>query len=122
MKYALFASLLMLVAWGCDRGREVAIAAPPATAPSDPASPQQVSIDNFAFSPASITVAVGTRVTWINRDDVPHTVTSSTKDKVLKSAALDTDETYSFVFTKPGVFDYYCAVHPHMTGQVIVKP
>jgi plastocyanin len=84
-------------------------------------APDQVIIDNFTFSPATVTVAVGTRVTWVNHDDVPHTVTSSVKPRLLASAALDTDDSFSFVFTAPGTYDYFCAVHPHMTARVIVK-
>ena len=79
----------------------------------------EVRIDNFTFSPATVTISPGTKVTWINHDDVPHTATSATK--VFASSALDTDKKFSFVFTKTGTFPYYCAVHPHMTGQIIVK-
>ena len=78
----------------------------------------QVRIDNFTFTPATVIVARGTRVTWINHDDVPHTATSTTK--VFGSNALDTDDSFSFVFATPGAYPYYCAVHPHMTGEVIV--
>ena len=81
----------------------------------------EVVIDNFTYSPVKLTVATGARVTWINHDDVPHTVTSTTKPRLLDSPTLDTDDKFSFVFTKPGVYDYFCAVHPKMTGQVIVK-
>jgi plastocyanin len=81
----------------------------------------KVVIDNFAFSPREITVATGTRVTWVNHDDVPHTATSSVRPRAFDSGALDTDDTFSFVFTAPGTYDYFCAVHPHMTGKVIVK-
>jgi plastocyanin len=87
----------------------------PATAPAA----QQVSIDNFSFSPKSITVPVGTSITWVNHDDVPHTVTSKTK--AFASKAMDTDEKFTYVFQKPGTYTYYCAVHPHMTATVIVK-
>src|SRR4051812_45858851 len=86
--------------------------------PKSVSKPQEVEIriDNFAFSPASATIAPGTKVTWVNHDDVPHTATSTSK--AFTSAALDTDEKFSFVFTQPGTFPYYCAVHPHMTGQI----
>jgi plastocyanin len=86
-----------------------------------PAAAQQVVIDNFAFAPNELTVPVGTEVTWVNRDDVPHTATSTTKPKAFDSSTLDTDQTYSHVFTKAGEYEYFCAVHPHMTGKVIVK-
>ena len=92
----------------------------PATAPrAEMAS--EVVIDNFTYIPVKLTVATGARVTWINHDDVPHTVTSTSKPRLLDSPTLDTDDKFSFVFTKPGVYDYFCAVHPKMTGQVIVK-
>ena len=68
-----------------------------------------------------MTVPVGTEVSWINRDDVPHTATSTTKPKAFDSGALDTDQTYSHVFTTAGEYEYFCAVHPHMTGKVVVK-
>jgi plastocyanin len=89
----------------------------------EPASsaPNQVVIDNFTYSPATLTVAAGTKVTWVNHDDVPHTVTSPSKPRVLESASLDTDDSFTFEFKKPGTYDYYCAVHPKMTGKIIVK-
>jgi plastocyanin len=83
--------------------------------------PNQISIDNFTFDPPKLTVAVGTKVTWLNRDDVPHTATSSVKPRQFDSGTLDTDDHFEHVFTTPGVYDYFCAVHPHMTGQIIVK-
>jgi plastocyanin len=86
-----------------------------------PLAQKQVVIDNFTFAPREITVVPGTRVTWINRDDVPHTATSSVKPRTFDSSALDTDDTFSFVFEAPGTYEYFCAVHPHMTGKVIVK-
>jgi plastocyanin len=96
--------------------------APAATPAADPsAAPNQVTIDNFAFNPRTLTVPVGTKVTWINRDDVPHTATSSVKPRVFDSKALDTDDKFSFVFTAPGTYPYFCAVHPHMTGEIVVK-
>jgi amicyanin len=105
----------------------VAAAASPATpaAPGQPASTQPaavaVKIDNFHFLPGELTVSAGATVTWHNADDVPHTVTSKDGEPVLDSGALDTDDKYSFTFTKPGTYTYYCKVHPHMTGVVIVK-
>ena len=88
---------------------------------AEAAETTQVVIDNFAFSPREITVAPGTRVTWVNHDDVPHTATSSAKPRAFDSKGLDTDATFSFVFKAPGTYDYFCAVHPHMTGKVVVK-
>jgi len=78
-----------------------------------------VTIDNFSFSPASITVPVGTTLTWTNRDDIPHTVVSD--DKKFKSKALDTDEKFSFTFTEPGTYPYFCSIHPKMVGKVVVE-
>ena len=77
-----------------------------------------VKIDNFAFGPQTLTVTVGTTVTWTNRDDIPHTVVST--DGVFKSKVRDTDETFSYKFDKEGTYPYYCSLHPKMTGQVVV--
>lgn len=79
----------------------------------------EVKIDNFSFGPAELIVAVGTTVTWTNRDDIPHTVVST--DKVFKSKVLDTDEKFSYTFTQAGSFPYFCSIHPKMTGKVAVK-
>jgi plastocyanin len=92
------------------------------------ADPQQAAsatteakIDNFSFGPATLTVPVGTTVTWTNRDDIPHTVVSTDDPKAFKSKVLDTDEQFSYTFTKTGTFPYFCSVHPKMTGKVIVQ-
>jgi plastocyanin len=79
----------------------------------------QVVIENFSFAPATLTVKAGTKVTWINRDDVPHTVNEN--DKRFKSTTMDTDDQFSNTFSSPGTFSYFCALHPKMTGQIIVK-
>jgi plastocyanin len=86
-----------------------------------PAAPNQIVIDNFTYSPASLTVPSGTRVTWVNHDDVPHTVTSPKTPRILDSPTLDTDDTYTFEFKEPGTYEYFCAVHPKMTAKIIVK-
>ena len=78
-----------------------------------------ITIDNFTFTPKELTVAVGTTVKWVNHDDIPHTVVE--KKTTFRSKALDTDDSYSFTFTSAGTFDYFCGLHPHMVGQVIVK-
>jgi plastocyanin len=78
----------------------------------------EVTIDNFSFRPQTLTVAVGTTVTWTNRDDIPHTVVSD--DGVFKSKARDTDETFSYTFGQAGTYPYHCSIHPKMTGQVVV--
>ena len=94
----------------------------PTTTPEQAkASSTQVVIDNFKFAPATLTVSVGTKVTWVNRDDVPHTITSPSKPRTLDSPTLDTDDQFSFEFKAAGTFDYFCALHPKMTGQIIVK-
>lgn len=79
----------------------------------------EVKIDNFSFGPVAITVKAGTTVTWTNRDDIPHTVVSD--DKLFKSKVLDTDEKFSYTFSKPGTYPYFCSIHPKMTGKVIVQ-
>ena len=95
-----------------------------ASAPRLSANPQQtataeVKIDNFSFGPATLTVAPGTTVTWVNHDDIPHTVVST--DSIFKSKVLDTDEKFSFTFTKAGNYPYFCSIHPKMTAAVVVK-
>jgi plastocyanin len=82
-------------------------------------SASAVKIDNFSFTPATITVPTGTTVTWTNSDDIPHTVVSD--DKIFKSKVLDTDEKFSFTFTKPGTYSYFCSVHPKMTAKIVVQ-
>lgn len=83
------------------------------------AAANQVVIENFSFAPATLTVKAGTKVTWINRDDVPHTVNEN--DKRFKSGPMDTDDQFSYTFSDPGTFNYFCALHPKMTGQIIVQ-
>jgi plastocyanin len=90
-----------------------------ASAQQPSAKTAEVKIDNFTFGPPSFTVAVGTTVTWTNYDDIPHTVVS--EDKVLKSKVLDTDEKFSYTFSKPGTYSYFCSIHPKMTGTVVVQ-
>ena len=79
-----------------------------------------ISIDNFSFTPATLTVKAGTTVTWTNKDDIPHGIASS-NNAFKKSKALDTDDGYSFTFTTPGTYQYFCYLHPHMVGSVIVE-
>jgi plastocyanin len=80
-----------------------------------------VTIDNFTFSGAQITVPPGTKVTWENRDDIPHTITDAGEPRGFKSPALDTGETFSHVFSAPGTYRYFCSLHPKMQGTVVVK-
>src|SRR4051794_8736413 len=84
-----------------------------------PAPRAAVEIGNFTFKSPAMTVKPGTTVTWTNGDDIPHTVVS--KDGVFKSKVLDTGDHFSFTFAKPGQFGYFCSLHPHMTGTIIVK-
>jgi amicyanin len=81
----------------------------------------EVKIDNFSFTPVTLTVTAGSTVTWTNRDDIPHTVVSADDPKAFKSKVMDTDEKFSFTFTKAGTYTYFCSVHPKMTGTVVVK-
>lgn len=83
------------------------------------AAPSDVKIDNFSFTPQEIRVKAGTTITWTNRDDIPHTVTST--ESIFKSKALDTDETFSTTLAKPGTYSYFCSIHPKMTGKVVVE-
>jgi plastocyanin len=90
-----------------------------ASAPAAQSATADVKIDNFSFGPATLTVAVGTTVTWVNRDDIPHTVVST--DGAFKSKVLDTDEKFTFTFSKAGSYPYFCSIHPKMTGKVVVQ-
>jgi plastocyanin len=90
-----------------------------ASAQATQAAIAEVKIDNFSFGPAALTVAVGTTVTWVNHDDIPHNVVST--DGAFKSRVMDTDEKFSFTFTKAGTFPYFCGIHPKMTGKVVVQ-
>ena len=94
-----------------DRASQVAAAA----------APGAITIDNFAFAPAILTVVPGTKVTWSNKDEEPHTVISADGGKTFKSDALDTDDKFSFTFDKPGTYKYFCSIHPHMVGTIIVN-
>jgi plastocyanin len=93
------------------------LAAVPAAAAEDGAT---IRIDNFSFSPATLTVAAGTTVTWVNQDDIVHMVAAD--DRSFRSQALDTDDRFAFTFRQPGEFAYFCTMHPRMTGKVVVTP
>ncbi len=88
------------------------------TAPAAAASDVAVKIDNFTFGPQDLKVKPGTTVTWTNEDDIPHTVVSPNN---FRSKPLDTDGTFTFTFTKLGIYKYFCSLHPHMTGTVTVE-
>lgn len=97
----------------------LAVAAPAATSSSEGAEGAVVKIDNFTFNPPRLVVRPGETVTWINEDDIPHTVASTTK--LFRSKALDTDDRFSFTFTAPGVYEYFCSLHPHMKGTIVIE-
>jgi plastocyanin len=80
----------------------------------------RIAIDNFTFKPAAITVRVGTRIVWENNDDIPHSLVE-TQGK-FHSPALDTEDKFGFTFDQAGTFEYFCGLHPHMTGKVVVTP
>jgi len=112
MRSILAAALLgAVVGSGLAGGVLVASAASPASA---------ISIDNFTFTPQTMTVKTGTTVTWTNKDDIPHGI-AATNNAFTRSKALDTDDSFSFTFTTPGTFQYFCYVHPHMTGTIVVE-
>jgi len=123
---------VLMVAMGCGKvaSGERVLPAPAqssaafaaATAQSAAAKPgtaMEVKIDNFKFGPEALTIPAGTTVTWTNRDDIPHTVVSTTG--AFKSKVLDTDEKFSFAFTQAGTYEYFCSIHPKMTGKVVVQ-
>ena len=83
------------------------------------ASPTEVRVDNFTFAPQTLTVPVNSTVTWLNKDDIPHVIASD--DGLFKSKALDTDDKYSYTFTKAGTYPYYCSIHPKMVGKIVVQ-
>jgi plastocyanin len=93
-------------------------AATPAASTVSPKGPQIV-IQEFRFSQATLTVPIGTTVTWVNRDEESHTVTSTAG--LFASPALDPRQAFSYRFTTPGTYTYYCALHPHMTAKLVVE-
>ncbi len=97
------------------------LASPPArAAEADAATENIVTIDNFAFTPNALTVKAGTKVTFVNHDDIPHSIVAS--DGQFHSKALDTDDTFVFTFAASGSFGYFCGLHPHMTAKIVVVP
>jgi plastocyanin len=100
----------MVLALSALPAAQNSVAGPPTT---------DVKIDNFSFTPATITVKVGTQITWTNADDIPHTVVSN--DLSFKSKVLDTDEKFTLTASKPGTFPYFCSIHPRMIGKVVVE-
>jgi amicyanin len=96
------------------------MSAPGTTTAGAPVAADTVSIKNFAFAPANVTVKVGTTLTWTNTDQEAHTVTA--KNGAFTSPALNNGSTYHYTFTKPGTYDYLCTIHPFMTATVVVTP
>ncbi len=84
------------------------------------AADSQIGIKDHQFTPATLTISAGSKVTWTNHDEDPHTVAESGAKKRFHSAALDTNDSYSFTFTEPGTYDYFCTLHPMMTGKIVV--
>jgi len=111
-------ALLALVSGG-----SLALATKPLAQTPEAATPTttaaEVRVDNFTFSPPTLTVTAGTAVTWVNEDDIPHTIAA--KDRSFRSRALDTDGRFSFTFETPGEYGYFCSLHPHMVGKIVVK-
>ena len=113
-KFWIVAATALVIAFG------ISVSLQAYAAPADSKTTEaSVKIDNFSFSPATLTVSVGTTVRWRNADDIPHTVVAD--DNSFKSKALDTDDQFTYTFTKPGTYSYFCSVHPKMTGKIVVQ-
>ena len=110
MVSGLFILNLCVAAWGDDA----------ANGASTGAAKNRIEIKDFDFNPQTIHVKSGEKITWINRDDEPHTVVSVGK-KFQKSSALDTDQEFSIIAGAPGTYEYFCSVHPKMTGTIVVE-
>jgi len=93
----------------------------PVTDTKPAANEVQIEIEDFVFKPAEVTIAPGTKVTWINKDEAPHTATSTDTPQKFNSGGLDTDDKFSFVFNDKGEYPYFCALHPHMKASITVK-
>jgi plastocyanin len=111
---AVLLGALLLGVGGAGRGRGNSTAG----AQQKPSS-TEVKIDNFSFGPGTVTIPAGTTVTWTNHDDIPHTVVST--ETSFKSKVMDTDEKFSFTFSKAGTYTYFCSIHPKMTGKIVVQ-
>lgn len=110
------------MAWAHDMNHMAMPAAGAAELAAAPATePNTVTIDDFAFAPQTLTVPAGTTVTWVNHDEEPHTVVNDGNPRLFKSGALDTGDKFTVKFDKPGTYTYFCSIHPHMTGTVVVK-
>jgi plastocyanin len=116
LKVVVCAALVAVAGWVAG-SRTHLLAAASLASPAN--GPVEVKIDNYSFMPGDLTVSAGTTVTWVNHDDVPHTVRNN--DGTIKSKALDTDDKFSMTFDKPGTYEYFCSIHPKMTAKVLVK-
>jgi len=99
--------------------KSFAVAQPGSASAADDTMQMQVTIDNFKFSPETVTIKAGTTVVFTNHDDVPHTVVAEAD--TFRSKAMDTDEKYSYRFATPGTYKYFCSIHPKMTGTIMVQ-
>jgi plastocyanin len=109
------AALFIMAVMVAGRAKPLAASVTETAGPGETA----IKIDNFVFSPAAVTVPAGTTVQWTNHDDIPHNVVS--EDKSFKSKVIETDKNFSYTFTKPGTYSYFCSIHPKMTGKVVVQ-
>jgi amicyanin len=112
---------LIGMAVGGDALRRAATAAGTPPAPAGGPAAVKVSIENFDFAPKELVVPAGTTVTWVNADDVPHTVTSTASPPLFDSRTLRANDTFSFTFQAAGTYEYFCKAHPSMTGKVVVR-
>jgi plastocyanin len=109
------AAILLVIAIAAGQTRNFSSASAEEKKPAETV----VKIDNFTFTPNVVTVPAGSTIRWINKDDIPHNVV--TEDKTIKSKVMDTDEQFSYTFTKPGTYPYFCSIHPKMTGKIVVQ-
>lgn len=112
-------SQLLIVMLGLGLILTVVLRSATAAGQPAPTPATEVKVDNFTFSPEVVTVPVNSTVTWTNKDDVPHVIAGT--NATFRSKGLDTDDHYSFKFTQPGTYNYYCSIHPKMTGKIIVQ-
>src|SRR5258706_6783874 len=125
MKRTIFSFIVMVVmSLGIGAyltfGQVLATGSPALLGPEMKHAATAVVIDNFSFSPTGLTIPAGTTVVWTNHDDIPHTVVEN--NKKFKSKALDTDDAFSYTFSEPGIYEYFCSLHPKMTAKIIVEP
>jgi len=112
--------LAIAAALGAASAAGIAPVVVPALAQNAGAVSGDVSIDNFTFNPPNLRVKAGTKVTWTNKDDIPHGIASSA-NTFARSQALDTNDSFSFTFDKPGTYQYFCYLHPQMVGTIVVE-